>query len=132
MDNQFSEAKLPQRVEAVNPFLVMDVLDRAKALEREGREIIHLEIGEPDFDTPAKIRQAGIAALQEGETHYTHSMGILELRQAVCQWYRRHYRVELEPDQVLITMGTSPGLLLVLSAVLNPGDEVILSDPGYA
>jgi len=123
---------IPDRVARVEPFLVMDVLDRAKELERQGRRVIHLEIGEPDFDTPEKIRQAGMEALRAGETHYTHSMGIFELRQAVSDWYRRHYGVRVDPDQVLITMGTSPGLLLVLSVLLGPGDEVILANPGYA
>ncbi len=132
MRNLEEKVALPERLVDVNPFLVMDVLDRAKELERQGKEIIHLEIGEPDFDTPQKIRQAGIDALRSGETHYTHSMGIYELRQAVCDWYRKQYRVKLDPEQVLITMGTSPGLLLVLSVLAGPGDEVLLADPGYA
>jgi len=121
-----------KRLRDVKSFLVMDVLDRASELERQGRSIIHLEIGEPDFDTPLAVCEEGIRAIQQGETHYTHSLGIYELRAAVAEWYRKHYGVKVAPEQVLVTMGTSPALLLVLSVLLEPGDEIILADPGYA
>lgn len=110
----------------------MDVLERANIMERAGEDIIHFEIGEPDFETPIKIREAAIRALDRGETHYTHSLGIYPLREAVSRWYRKRYRVDVDPEQVIITMGTSPGLLLVLSVLVSTGDEVILSNPGYA
>jgi len=127
----FSKAE-SSRTARVEPFLVMDVLERAQDLERQGRSIIHLEIGEPDFATPAKIVQAAIASLNRGETHYTHSLGTLELRQAVAKHYRREYAVTVDPENVIITLGTSPGLLVALSALLEPGDDVILTNPCYA
>jgi aspartate/methionine/tyrosine aminotransferase len=120
------------RSQNIPPFLVMDVLEKAQELERAGHEVIHLEIGEPDFDTPHKITAAAIAALQKGQTHYTHSLGILPLREAIVAHYQQRYGVSITPEQVLVTMGTSPGLLLILCALLDPGDEVILSNPAYA
>ncbi|NOY79237.1 MAG: pyridoxal phosphate-dependent aminotransferase [Calditrichaeota bacterium] len=124
--------QLPDRLREFTSFLVMDVLERANELEREGHSIIHLEIGEPDFPTPRKILEAGQKALSEGATHYTHSMGIYPLREAISDWYRKKYHVTVDPNQVVVTMGTSPGLLLILSVLLNPGDEIILTNPGYA
>jgi aspartate/methionine/tyrosine aminotransferase len=120
------------RSERIPPFIVMDVLERAKELEAAGHEVIHLEIGEPDFDTPHKIRQAAIAAIERGETHYTHSLGILPLREAIAAHYHQRYGVTVAPEQVIVTMGTSHGLLLTLCSLMNPGDEVILSNPAYA
>jgi len=120
------------RSAAMPPFLVMEVLERAQALEREGREIIHLEVGEPDFETPACIREAGIRAIREGKTRYTHSLGLLELREAICEDYRREYGVEVTPDRILVTSGTSPAMLLLFGAFLDPGDEVVVADPHYA
>ncbi len=120
------------RTEKINPFIVMDVLERCQELERGGRDIIHLEVGEPDFDTPAVIKEAAVAALAEGKTQYSHSLGLLELRQAICDDYKSRYGVTVLPDQVIVTSGTSPAMLLVFSALLDPGDEIILADPGYA
>ncbi len=122
----------PERVNQISPFIVMEVLEKAQQMERSGENIIHLEVGEPDFDTPAGIVEAAKTALNNGETHYTHSLGIWELREAVANHYKRKYQVEVDPAQVIITSGTSPGLLLLLSALLHPGDEVICSNPGYA
>ena len=110
----------------------MEVLERAQALEREGREIIHLEVGEPDFETPACIREAGLRAIQEGKTRYTHSLGLLELREAICEDYRREYGVEVSPDRIVVTSGTSAALLLLFGALLDPGDEIVIADPHYA
>jgi len=123
---------LPDHLKEVTSFLVMDVMERANELEREGHKIIHLEIGEPDFPTPRKIVESGKKALSEGKTHYTHSLGIYPLREAIADWYRKKYHVTVYPDQIIVTMGTSPGLLLILSVLLNPGDEIILTNPGYA
>ncbi len=120
------------RSQNIPPFLVMDVLEKAQELQRAGKDVIHLEVGEPDFATPAKITAAAIAAIQQGQTHYTHSLGILPLREAIVAHYQKRYGVSLSPDQVIVTMGTSAGLLLILCALLNPGDEVILSNPAYA
>jgi len=116
----------------ISPFIVMEVMERAQQMERNGEHIIHLEVGEPDFDTPQKIVQAGKAALERGETHYTHSLGIFQLREAIAQYYSKNYNLSVSPDQVIVTSGTSPALLLALSVILNPGDEVICSNPSYA
>jgi aspartate/methionine/tyrosine aminotransferase len=123
---------IAKRAEEIRPFIVMDVLERAQALEKSGEHIIHLEVGEPDFDTPASIRAAGDRALADGKTHYTHSLGLLELREAICGYYERRYRVRVSPEQVIITSGTSPAMLLVVGVLTEPGDEVIISDPHYA
>jgi aspartate/methionine/tyrosine aminotransferase len=119
------------RAKEFRSFIVMDVMERASALERQGRDIIHLEIGEPDFDTPECIREAGITAIKEGKTHYTHSLGIPELREVICDFYLERYGVRLSPDRVLITSGTSPAMLLIFSAILEKGDEIIISNPYY-
>jgi aspartate/methionine/tyrosine aminotransferase len=122
-----------RRVQDIKSFIVMDVLERAQEMERAGESVIHLEIGEPDFDTPEAIKAAAIEALRRGETRYTHSLGAPELREGICRHYREVYGIgNLEPDQVLVTSGTSPAFLVALSAILECGDEVILSDPGYA
>ena len=117
---------------AIAPFLVMDVLDRAQGMERAGKRVIHLEVGEPDFDTPEVVKEAAVRALREGKTHYTHSLGLVELREAISEHYRDRYGVRVSPDQILITPGSSPAMQLAFSALLEEGDEVIFSDPGYA
>ena len=123
---------IPKRAQQITPFLVMDVLERAHAMEREGIDVIHLEVGEPDFDTPPAVNEALCQALAEGRTHYTHSCGSIALREAICQHYLERYEADVHPDQVVVTSGTSPAMLLVFAALLEAGDEVILSDPGYA
>jgi len=121
-----------RRSKEIPPFIVMDVMERAQELEREGRSIIHMEVGEPDFDTPECVREAAVSAIKDGETHYTHSQGIIELREAICGHYYDKYSVNIDPDRVLVTSGTSPALLLVFAALLESGDEVIMTDPHYA
>lgn len=113
----------------IPPFLVMDVLERA--MEMDG-DIIHLEVGEPDFDTPQNIVEAGMAAMRAGKTHYTPSTGIPELRRAVADHYNRTYGVDMDAKDVVITSGSSPAIFLILAALLDPGSEIILSDPHYA
>lgn len=125
-------AQISQRSRQIPPFLVMDVLERAMEMARAGEDVIHLEVGEPDFDTPANIVEAGMKAMRSGKTHYTPSTGIPELRKAVAQHYRQEYGAEVDPDCVVITSGSSPAIFLALSALLDPGYEVILSDPHYA
>jgi len=112
-------------------FIVMDVLERARVLERQGIDIIHMEVGEPDFDTPDCIVQAGCQALKEGKTHYTHSQGLLLLREAICEDYHKRYGVSFDPDQVIVTMGTSPALLMLFAAMLDKDDEIIMTNPYY-
>jgi aspartate/methionine/tyrosine aminotransferase len=123
---------IPKRAREITPFLVMDVLERAHAMEREGIDVIHLEVGEPDFDTPPAVNEAICRALEGGHTHYTHSCGSIALREAICQHYLERYEVDVHPDQVVVASGTSPAMLLIFGALLEAGDEVILSDPGYA
>ena len=101
-------------------------------MEREGVDVIHLEVGEPDFDTPQCVKDAACRAITEGHTHYTHSLGNLELREAICRHYFKTYNVSVSPDQIVITSGTSPAMLLIFSALLEKGDQVIISDPRYA
>jgi len=113
-------------------FIVMDVLERANEMERAGDHVIHLEVGEPDFDTPPCVKEAACRALQDGHTHYTHSLGMYELREAICEYYGATYNVSVEPDQVIVTSGSSPAIFLVFSAMLEKDDEVIISDPHYA
>ncbi len=124
--------RVSTRAAEMPPFLVMEVLERAQALERAGRSIIHLEVGEPDFDSPPVVVTAGQEALRAGHTHYTHSLGRLELRAALSNWLRRHYDVLVPPERIVVTMGSSAALLLVFAALLEPGDEVLLTDPCYA
>ena len=120
------------RTREMTSFIVMDVLERAQELEREGARIIHLEVGEPDFDAPACVKEAACKALEDGFTHYTHSLGLYELREAICEYYQKHYRVSVDPDQVVVTSGSSPAIFLVFAALLEKQDEVIISDPHYA
>jgi aspartate/methionine/tyrosine aminotransferase len=115
----------------IPPFIVMDVLEKAQELERNGEHIIHLEVGEPDFDTPECISEAGYRAICEGKTHYTHSLGLIELREGIAEDYWKKYRVKVSPEQILVASGTSPAMLLLFSALLEAGDEIILSNPYY-
>ncbi|HEY7254309.1 MAG TPA: pyridoxal phosphate-dependent aminotransferase [Methylomirabilota bacterium] len=123
---------IARRTQEIEPFLAVEVFQRAQALEREGADVIHLEFGEPDFDTPPAIREAAEKALKDGRTRYAHPLGILPLREAIAEHYHARYGVTVSPDQILVTAGSSPALLLLFSALLDRGDEVILSDPYYA
>ncbi len=116
----------------IPPFIVMEVMERASALERQGEDIIHLEVGEPDFDTPECVKEAAIKSIRDGKTHYTHSLGVLELREAIAEHYYREYRVDVNPDQILVTSGTSPAMLLLFMTLLEANDEIILPNPYYA
>jgi aspartate/methionine/tyrosine aminotransferase len=123
---------ISKRTEEMTSFIVMDVLERAQELERAGARIIHLEVGEPDFDAPACVKEAACKALEDGFTHYTHSLGLYELREAICEYYQKNYQVSVDPDQVVVTSGSSPAIFLVFAALLEKQDEVIISDPHYA
>ena len=123
---------IAKRAQEISPFLAMEVLERAVELEAKGEPIIHLEVGEPDFPTPVCIREAAAQALRDGKIGYTHSLGILPLREAIAAHYHAKYGVEVSPDRILVTAGTSPAMWMVFSAMLEAGDEVILSDPHYA
>ncbi|MGD8521503.1 MAG: pyridoxal phosphate-dependent aminotransferase [Desulfobacterales bacterium] len=123
---------ISRRTEEMTSFIVMDVLERANEMEREGVDIIHLEVGEPDFDTPPCVKKAACKALDEGHTHYTHSLGLFELRQAIGEYFSKTYNVSVDPDQIIVTSGSSPAIFLVFAALLQKDDEVIISDPHYA
>jgi aspartate/methionine/tyrosine aminotransferase len=123
---------IARRAEDIAPFIVMEVMERARAMERQGISIIHLEVGEPDFDIPPPVKVAINRALDEGRTHYTHSLGDIELREAICDHYLMKYGASINSDQIVITSGTSPAMMLAFSAILEKSNEVIISDPGYA
>lgn len=110
----------------------MDVLEEAIRLEKQGRDIVHLEVGEPDFPTPDVVVDAGIRALREDHTRYTHSLGHPELREAVASFYRKTYGVDVSSSRVIATVGSSGAVLLAFATLLDPGTEVLISDPHYA
>ncbi len=118
-------------MEKIRPFYVMQLLERARQLEAEGRSIIHMEVGEPDFSTPKPIIDAGRQALAEGRTHYTPALGMPELRTAISGHYRQRYGLDIHPQRIVVTPGASGALQLLLSVLINPGDGVLMSDPGY-
>ena len=122
---------ISKKAQEIPPFIVMDVLEKAQELERMGEQVIHMEVGEPDFDTPECINEACYRAICEGKTHYTHSLGLMELREAIAEDYWERYRAKVSPEQILVASGTSPAMLLIFSALLEPGEEVILSNPYY-
>ncbi|GAC1643394.1 MAG: pyridoxal phosphate-dependent aminotransferase [Candidatus Dormibacteraceae bacterium] len=108
-----------------------EVLAKARRLEAQGKRIVHLEIGEPDFATPDNIVEAGISAMQNGYTHYTPASGIMEAREAVAGFVARTLKTEVDPTEVVLVPGSKNVLLFTLLACIEPGDEVILPDPGY-
>jgi len=119
------------RIDDIQPFHVMALLARAKELESQGKDIIHLEIGEPDFPTPKPIVDAGIAAIEDGDVHYTPALGLPALREAIASFYQTRYTLSLSSQRVVITPGASGALMLALGVVMQEGDEVLLADPGY-
>ena len=114
------------RTEKVNAFKVMDVLERARALQAGGRDIIHLEVGEPDFTTAPAIVEAGVHALQQGRTAYTGAAGLPELRERIAAFYQEQHGVRMDARRVLITPGASGALTLLANLLLNPGDRVLM------
>jgi len=124
--------KPSRKSETIPPFLVMEVLEKAQEMEARGLNVIHMEVGEPDFDSPGCVIECAAEALRHGRTHYTHSLGRRELREAIAAWHAREYGTAIDPELILVTCGSSPALLLTFMAVCDPGDEVIVSNPGYA
>jgi aspartate/methionine/tyrosine aminotransferase len=120
-----------RRIDQIEPFRVMQLLERAKELEAEGRKIIHMEIGEPDFSTPASVIEAAQRHLATGDNFYTPSTGAPELQQALANWYETEYGVDVPSDRILITPGTSGAFSLIYAVLLEAGESVLLSDPGY-
>ncbi len=123
---------ISRRAGQIASFIAMDVHERATVLKAKGNDIIHLELGDPDFPTPDCIREAGAGAIRDGHTHYTHSQGMLALREAICADHFDRYGIEVSPERVIVTAGTSAALFLVMAVLLDAGDEVIVSDPAYA
>jgi aspartate/methionine/tyrosine aminotransferase len=121
-----------KRCEQIKPFIVMDVMEKIHKMEAGGVDVIHMEIGEPDFHVPECVNRVCVEALAQNETCYTNSLGDLRLRRAISDYHKRIYETTVDPGQILVTNGTSPAMLLLFSALLNPGDEVIVSDPHYA
>ena len=119
------------RMADIQPFHVMALLARARALESAGRSIVHMEIGEPDFPTAAPIVAAGQAALADGRTQYTPAAGLYRLREAIAAYYQSHFGARVDPARILITPGASGALQLALTALVDPGRAVLMSDPGY-
>lgn len=122
---------ISRRAQGIAPFHVMDILARARALEAQGRDIIHLEIGEPDFPTPEPIVRATMRAIGSGEVHYTPALGLPELRQAISDFYRDRHGAEVPAGRIAVTPGASGALLLALGVLLDAGDEILMADPGY-
>lgn len=123
--------RIAARMAGIAPFHVMDILARAQALQAAGRDVIHLEIGEPDFATPTPIVEAGVAALHAGCTHYTGALGLPALREAIAGFYATRWQVAADPAGVIVTPGASGALLLALGLLAGPGDEVLMADPSY-
>jgi aspartate/methionine/tyrosine aminotransferase len=128
MDNS---PHIARRMADIEPFHVMDLLARARALEAQGKDIVHMEIGEPDFVTPEPICEAAKRAIDAGYTHYTPAVGLPALREKISAFYKSEYGVSVSPERIVITPGASGALLLAMGVLVNPGEEVIMADPGY-
>jgi aspartate/methionine/tyrosine aminotransferase len=122
---------IAHRMASIQPFFVMDLLARARHLEAQGRSIVHMEIGEPDFPTPEPVVRAGLEAVAHGDLHYTPALGLPALREAVAAFYQRRYGVAVPPRRIVITPGGSGALLLALGVLVDPGQGVLLAEPGY-
>ncbi|MDH5424089.1 MAG: pyridoxal phosphate-dependent aminotransferase [Gammaproteobacteria bacterium] len=123
--------KLADRLQNIQPFFVMDLLARARELEAQGRSIIHMEIGEPDFPSPLPVIEAGRQSLADEKTHYTPALGLPELREKLADYYQSEFNVTVSAQRIIITPGASGALQLALAVLVNAGDEVIMADPGY-
>ena len=126
-----SRIRAARRTAEIQPFVVMDVLARAHELEAAGRRVIHMEIGEPDFTAPEPVVEAALRALKDGASAYTPTLGLPLLRESVASFYQTRFGRKVDPESIAITSGASGGLLLVLALYVDPGDEVLVPDPGY-
>lgn len=120
-----------KRIQQISPFHVMDILARAKQLESLGHDVIHLEVGEPDFPTPQVVKDAGKKAIDENKTYYTPASGLPQLREKIANYYQQRLNANVAAKNIVITPGASGALQLVLSAIIDPGQKVMLADPGY-
>ena len=126
-----SKCRISKRLAKVESFHVMSLMAEAKKLAAQGHHVIHMEMGEPDFSTPAPIVEAGIAALRKGITHYTPTLGLPALREAIANFYQEEYQVSVEAEQVIVTPGSALALQMVLNLMISDGDQVALADPAY-
>ena len=119
------------RMAAIAPFRVMEILARAQAMQKAGRDLVHMEVGEPDFPAPEPVNRAAAEALQAGLTHYTPALGLPALREAIAAHYQQRFGLSLDPQRVIVTPGASGALQLLLGVLVEPGDRVGVQDPGY-
>lgn len=119
------------RMADIAPFHVMELMERAQRHEADGRDIVHMEVGEPDFATPQPIVDAAMAFLASGHVHYTSALGLPALRQAIAGYYQTRYGVTVAAERIVVTAGASAALLLTMAALVAPGDEILMTDPGY-
>jgi aspartate/methionine/tyrosine aminotransferase len=131
MNNATPSRGFAGRIAEIEPFRVVEVLSRAKELAAQGRDIVHMAAGEPDFTTAGPIVEAGRAALARGETHYSQASGIPELREALSRHYADTYGLDIPPSRIMVTPGASGALLLIAALLMNPGDGMLMTDPGY-
>ena len=124
-------ARAARRCSEIAPFHVMELLTRARQLEAEGRDIIHMEVGEPDFPTPTPIIEAAQRAIAGGRMFYTPALGLPELRDAISRFYGERYKIEVPASRIVVTAGASGALTLALACLVEPGSEWLLTDPGY-
>lgn len=122
---------LSRRLADIQPFQAMELLRRARELQAEGKDVIHMEVGEPDFPTPAPICEAGSRCLATGDVHYTAALGLPILREAIARYYQERFGAEVPPERIVVTPGASGALMLALAATTDPGDEWLIPDPGY-
>jgi aspartate/methionine/tyrosine aminotransferase len=123
--------KITGRADLITPFYVMELLEKAKAMEAQGEDIVHMEVGEPDFTTPQMVKDEAIKAIISGETYYTHSLGITELREKISTFYKKGEGLTISPERIVITNGTSGAFLLLAAVLLERGRTLAISDPGY-
>jgi aspartate/methionine/tyrosine aminotransferase len=131
MNDVASRMHLASRMAHIEPFEVMEIQTLAREVEAQGRDVIHLEIGEPDFTTPRPIVEAAQRALETKPMFYTSALGLMELREAISRFYRERYKVDVPASRIIVTAGSSAALLLAFGVLLDEGDEVLLTDPGY-
>ena len=123
--------KLTARADRIEPFYVMELLEQARDMDRRGEVVVHMEIGEPDFETPEAVKRAAIHAIRENRTFYTESLGLPILREKIAEHYHRTHGVSVSPERIIITNGTSGAFLLLSAVLLNRRRNLVLSDPGY-
>ena len=124
-------ARVAQRLDGVEPFHVLELAARAAELEAAGRNIVHMEIGEPDFLSPKPVCEAGMRVIETGRLFYTPALGLPVLRETIARFYRTRYGVDVSPSRIIITSGASGALLLAIAVLIDNGDEVLMADPGY-